>query len=575
MKTSCGFSRGAWLLLALALGSAQPARAGTIGGETEDWSRWQTVAPLPTPGYGLAAGVLSNALYAIGGYNNLTGLVQSNVYRFDGTNWTAVADLPARRYGLAAGTLNGALYALGGASALGTSTKSNVYKFNGSTWTEVAQLPTSRSFLSAGVQGGALYALGGANITNVYRFNETAWTSAAALPGSGYGRAAAELNGILYIIAGGSSLIYTNVYGFNGTSWTEVNGLPAPRYQPAAGTLNGAIYAIGGYSLGRVVQTNVFRFDGVNWTEVPGLPAARLGLAAGVLNGVLYAMGGQDGGGASCSAVFRYPSLSAYSGVNPASGGTTGGYPVVISGSNLGIGGSDITTVTLCGTTVAGIQSQSATQVVVTAGAGTAGLGSVAVYSTALGLTVKSNAFTYTAPANLAPTNILLSGTNVAENLASGTRIGSFSTQDPDAGDTFTYTLAAGTGGTDNGSFTVAGSNLLTAAIFNYEVKSNYSIRIQSADPGSLSTQKVFGIRIGNVEEPSPAFAGVPTLADGRPVVRWNSLTNHKYTVHASTNLLSGFSVVQSDISGTPAMNSYTDSLTTAVQKYWKITTDP
>ena len=107
MKTSCGFSRGAWLLLALALGSAQPARAGTIGGETEDWSRWQTVAPLPTPGYGLAAGVLSNALYAIGGYNNLNGLVQSNVYRFDGTNWTAVADLPARRYGLAAGTLLG------------------------------------------------------------------------------------------------------------------------------------------------------------------------------------------------------------------------------------------------------------------------------------------------------------------------------------------------------------------------------------------------------------------------------------------------------------------------------------
>jgi hypothetical protein len=79
----------------------------------------------------------------------------------------------------------------------------------------------------------------------------------------------------------------------------------------------------------------------------------------------------------------------------PSSGSVAGGFQVAISGRNLG-NGADITNVTLCGVAAA-ITSQSATQVVVTAGAaGAAGLGDVRVYSTSHGETVKSNAFTYT-----------------------------------------------------------------------------------------------------------------------------------------------------------------------------------
>lgn len=175
---------------------------------------------------------------------------------------------------------------------------------------------------------------------------------------------------------------------------------------------------------------------------------------------------------------------------------------------------------------------------------------------------------------NETPTNILLSSTNVAENLSVGTTVGAFSTQDPDFNNTFTYTLVSGSGSTDNGSFTISGSNLLTAAIFNYEVKSNYSIRVQSADQGGLSTQKVSAINIVDVNEPPPSFLEAPSLAGSNMVIRWGSITNKKYTVRFSTNLLSGFSVLQGNIPGTPAVNSYTDTLTTVTQKYWKVTTD-
>ena len=175
----------------------------------------------------------------------------------------------------------------------------------------------------------------------------------------------------------------------------------------------------------------------------------------------------------------------------------------------------------------------------------------------------------------MTPTNIILSGTNVAENLPVSTTVGSFSTQDPDAGNTFTYSLVAGTGSGDNGSFSISGSNLLTAAMFNYEVKNNYSIRVQSADQSGLSTQKVFAINILDVNEPPPSFSEAPSLSGSNMVIRWGSITNKKYTVHFSTNLISGFSVLQSNIPGTPAVNSYTDSLTAVTQKYWKVTTDP
>ena len=81
--------------------------------------------------------------------------------------------------------------------------------------------------------------------------------------------------------------------------------------------------------------------------------------------------------------------------VAPAVGSYVGGYPVVITGTNLCSG--DVTNVTLCGASAA-VSSQSPTQIIVTAGAGALGLGDVRVFSVSFGETVLSNAFTYAVP---------------------------------------------------------------------------------------------------------------------------------------------------------------------------------
>ena len=62
---------------------------------------------------------------------------------------------------------------------------------------------------------------------------------------------------------------------------------------------------------------------------------------------------------------------------------------------------------------------------------------------------------------NETPTDISLDHASVAENQAAGTAVGQLTTLDPDAGNTFTYTLVSGTGSDDNASFTVAGDGTM------------------------------------------------------------------------------------------------------------------
>jgi hypothetical protein len=118
---------------------------------------------------------------------------------------------------------------------------------------------------------------------------------------------------------------------------------------------------------------------------------------------------------------------------------------------------------------------------------------------------------------NEAPTSISLSHSSVAENLATGTAVGSFSTTDADSGNTFTYSFVAGTGSTDNASFTIDGSTLKTAAVFDYETKSSYSVRVRVTDQGGLTYDKIFTISVTDVQEdvtpPSSRVTALPATS--------------------------------------------------------------
>ena len=102
---------------------------------------------------------------------------------------------------------------------------------------------------------------------------------------------------------------------------------------------------------------------------------------------------------------------------------------------------------------------------------------------------------------NSIPTDIGLSATAINENVAAGTTVGVLSSVDIDLGNTFTYTLVAGAGSTDNSAFTISGANLQIVASPDFETKSSYSIRLRTADQGGLSFEKTFTINVNNLNE--------------------------------------------------------------------------
>jgi|GEM_PF-2879622 len=120
---------------------------------------------------------------------------------------------------------------------------------------------------------------------------------------------------------------------------------------------------------------------------------------------------------------------------------------------------------------------------------------------------------------NGTPTDMGLSPTTVAENEPSGTGVGTFSTTDPDTGDTHSYALVAGSGSTDNGSFTIDGNQLKAAASFDYETKSSYSIRVRTTDADGLWYEEAFTVTVTDVNEAptvtSAVAASVPENTTG------------------------------------------------------------
>lgn len=172
--------------------------------------------------------------------------------------------------------------------------------------------------------------------------------------------------------------------------------------------------------------------------------------------------------------------------------------------------------------------------------------------------------------ANDAPTNIALSGTSVAENLASGADVGTLSTTDEDTGDTFTYSLVSGSGDTDNSLFSVSGNKLLSAAIFDYEVKNSYSVRVKTSDGNGATFEKAFTIGVADVLESAAKNILTFSLSEqtGDPVI--NS-TDHTVAITVpfgtAVTSLSPTLTVSDNASATPSSGASQDFTSAVVYK--------
>ncbi len=142
-------------------------------------NRWTMKAPMPSPRVGLGVGVVNGILYAVGGAccspghgSRIFGTVEA--YDPATNTWTTKAPMPTPRYYLAVGVVNQILYAVGGHKGSGgnapttneteyatTAGVVEAYDPSRNVWTAKAPLPGNTNFVSLGSVNGILYAVGG------------------------------------------------------------------------------------------------------------------------------------------------------------------------------------------------------------------------------------------------------------------------------------------------------------------------------------------------------------------------------------------------------------------------------
>ncbi len=91
--------------------------------------------------------------------------------------------------------------------------------------------------------------------------------------------------------------------------------------------------------------------------------------------------------------------------------------------------------------------------------------------------------------------------------------------------------LVNGVGSADNASFIIVGNQLKAATTFDYETKSNYSIRVRTTDQGGLFFEQQFSIQVTDVNE-----APTNLLLSASTVPRTNQV--ERLLVHFSQPIL-------------------------------------
>ena len=141
---------------------------------------------------------------------------------------------------------------------------------------------------------------------------------------------------------------------------------------------------------------------------------------------------------------------------------------------------------------------------------------------------------TITPVSETAPTDIGLSATEVVRSATAHQRVGLLSVIDADAGEIYTYTLAAGNGDTDNALFIIDGTSLRILAT-PATSRSSYNIRIQVND-GTLNYSKGFTITVSDEALATDDFVTTWQVTANQTITIPTTGSDYDYTVNWGDN---------------------------------------
>jgi Kelch motif len=290
---------------------------------------WKSMAPAPTARTEVAAAVIGDKIYVIGGFrepslSNITDpAITPLVEEYDSAteHWTTKASLPVGLHHVGIGVVDNRVYVIGGfKQSLMSVWKpvATVYVYDPAhdAWTEASPMPTARGALAVAELGGNVYAIGGydgdGNTPAVEAYDpvHNTWTARAPLPTPRDHLAAATVTGTMYAIGGRlnrdyrQNLSVSEAYDASTNTWTRVADLPTARSGITGGVISNVIYVVGGESAGGTFSTNEAYVPAQDrWYTMTPMPTARHGLGSAVVDQRLYVISGGPKPGGSFSGV--------------------------------------------------------------------------------------------------------------------------------------------------------------------------------------------------------------------------------------------------------------------------------
>jgi N-acetylneuraminic acid mutarotase len=332
-----------------------PMLLSPVFAQTPAQGPWVPKAPMLTPRFFAAYGVIDGKLYVAGGIENTSGAPgyvsdKLEVYDPMADKWEPRSRMPLARRNTAGGVIDGKLYVFGGVNETNSGSTNTLFVYDPvtDTWSIKTPLnpPTPGNSHSAAVINGKLYVVGGSigidvNRTNVEIYDPVAdsWSSGAPIPTPRNTLAAAALGGKLYTMGGFlppccTSLKTVEIYDPAINTWSSGPDLPEGRNQASGEALNGNIYLIGGINGdGTGITNTVFRYDPASNAWSKGIPMgnARYTPSVGAAGGNLYVAGG-------CGSTCPTPVVEAFTSIctQPTWAGLKDGLPqnVPLSSSN-------------------------------------------------------------------------------------------------------------------------------------------------------------------------------------------------------------------------------------------------
>jgi hypothetical protein len=172
--------------------------------------------------------------------------------------------------------------------------------------------------------------------------------------------------------------------------------------------------------------------------------------------------------------------------------------------------------------------------------------------SSTIWLTINDITIAAAPVSNQNPTDLALSKSSVAQSGGANAVVGTLTTTDADSGDSHTYTLVSGNGGSDNGAFNLAGSSL-RANNASVLAAGNYSVRIQTDDGQGGTYSEAFTITV--VDDIAPVITSAANASGTNGGLFSYTITaNGQATTYGAQGLPTGLTVsaLTGEISGTP-----------------------